>query len=235
MRRPAPGSAERAFFCRSDLKRLWTERSQPRAPRPLDAVFYALSEGQRDVIFGKLLLLISFLVYVDISPDWCLRCEAKLFKSKWNERSEDLEYEDTEGPLSEDRLRILGVSPTQAVAWERQFMFRPANITLNEGNLDEWIQEVDWREPVSPFSLRRNHLVLFRIFQDNLLCFRNRRLTVTSCPLSFTNMETQMLPASPTRLVIAVNLVLSRWVIRRVQEGPLICAHTAEKVVQDFE
>lgn len=156
MRRPAPASAERAFFCRSDLKSLWTKRPRPGAPRPLDAVFYALSEGQREIVFNQLLLFVSFLVYVDISPDWCAGCEARLFKPKWApERSDDLEFDDAQGPLSEEQLGRLGVSATQAVRWESQFMFRPAKITLNDSDLDEWIQVVDRREPL-PFELHQD-------------------------------------------------------------------------------
>lgn len=155
LRRPAPGSTEKAFFCRSDLKRLWTERPKASSTRPLDAVFHVLSETQRDVVFNRLLLLISFLVYVEISPDWFLECEAKLFKPTWHGRPTELVFEDTDGPLSEEQLEQgLALSPTQVLKWESQFMFRPARITLNEDDLDEWIQVVDRREPL-PFELHR--------------------------------------------------------------------------------
>lgn len=157
MRRPAPGSTEKAFFCRSDLTRLWTEKPQGCRARPRDAVFYKLSEKQQDIVFNKLLLLTSFLVFVDTPADWFLECEAKLFKPIWPVHGQptQLEFEDASGPLSEEQLERLELSPTQALKWEMQFMFRPARITLNEDDLDEWIQVVGHREPL-PFELHQD-------------------------------------------------------------------------------
>lgn len=191
MRRPAPDSAERAFFCRSDLKSLWTRRLRPGGPRPLDAIFHALSEAQREAVFNHLLLFISFLVYVDISPEWCAGCEARLFKPKWSpERSTDLEFDDAGGALSEDELRRLGLSATQAVKWERQFMFRPAKITLNDDDLDEWIQVIDRREPL-PFELSQDreanlgHSIGYDSEHGNVEVSRSSlplRLELETCP-----------------------------------------------------
>ncbi|KUI73543.1 hypothetical protein VM1G_11894 [Cytospora mali] len=143
---------ERAFFCRSDLARLWCEKPRSES-RPLDTVFFHLSEGQREAILEKLLLFISFLVFEDVSPYWFSTCGPKLFGQHW-QRSTQLEFEDNDGPISEEHLRELGLTPTQAAHWQEQYMFRPARIRFDP---DVWRQEIDPCEPL-PFE---------KVHQDN--------------------------------------------------------------------
>ena len=145
MRRSIP--TERAFFCRSDLNKLWGEKPDPSEPRPLDAVLYHLNEGQRDLILEKLVLFLSFLVFVGASPDWFSTSGTRFFGQDWIQ-SKQLMFEDGDGPISEERLRELGLTPTQAAHWEEQYMFRPASIRFGP---DEWRQEINSMEPL-PFE-----------------------------------------------------------------------------------
>lgn len=143
-------ATEKAFFCRSDLNRLWSEKLPFSECRPLDAVLYQLSKEQRDIILEKLILFISFLIFIDVSPGWFSTCGSKFFGQHWH-RSTKLEFKDEDGSMSEEQLRQIGLTPTQAAHWQEQYMFRPARIRFDP---DEWRQEVDPWRPL-PFELIR--------------------------------------------------------------------------------
>lgn len=141
-------STEKAFFCRSDLNKLWIEKLPASGYRPLDAVLYQLSKDQRNIVLENLVLFISFLVFVDVSPRWFSTCGSKLFGQQWHQTTQ-LQFRDDDGPVSEEQLREIGLTPTQAAHWQEQYMFRPASIRFDP---DEWRQEVDPWQPL-PFEL----------------------------------------------------------------------------------
>lgn len=142
-------STEKTFFCRSDLRRLWIQESSVSDEyRPLDAVLYQLSKEHREIVLENLILFISFLVFVGVSPAWFSTCGSKFFGQYWHP-STQLDFKDDDGAVSEEQLRKLGLTPTQAAHWQEQYMFRPASIIFDP---DEWRQEVKPWQPL-PFEL----------------------------------------------------------------------------------
>lgn len=136
------GLEERSFFCRSDLESIWSTE-----PRPVDAVFGHLSEGQRETLLTDLLLFISFLVEIEVRPRFILSCEDVFFQQP---ESTALKFKDDDGPRSQADLLQMGLTLRQAHSWKEQYRFRPAKITFATERWEP--QRIDPRIPL-PFEL----------------------------------------------------------------------------------
>ncbi|KAL7627288.1 hypothetical protein AAE478_001477 [Parahypoxylon ruwenzoriense] len=133
---------EYMFFCYSDLRKIWQYDD-------ILQIFHELQDDQCRTLRNELLRFVSFLVYIDVAPEWYSRFGRLVFPDS---RLSNPVFSDKNMPLSEDELVRLGLPRKNVQRWHEQYCFIPLRIEFNPNEAIQNIKDTRIRLPFMRLS-----------------------------------------------------------------------------------